>query len=239
MISQWAKQAPAAPAVTEYERQVPGGQYVNQSSTDTAQIPGGPYLNDQMIRLLLILCLAIALPADARKAKRPKPVPVPVCSEFGWCSMGLIKNVPEDPYMPWTVIGPNAILMMNNNAGQWTQRRGTFTEVGGSSVALPYTAIYDEGPATYRVRTSAVQHLSTGGCVGMLTVGNGYPSTDSYRPAWATSDDCVNWIYRGRLLIDGSFTGYVRPIPARWWSTKTHRRRRITSIRARIGIWCT
>ena len=47
MISQWAKQAPAAPAVTEYERQVPGGQYVNQTSEDTAQIPGGPYLNDK------------------------------------------------------------------------------------------------------------------------------------------------------------------------------------------------
>jgi hypothetical protein len=37
----------------------------------------------------------------------------------------------------------------------------------------------------------------------MLRVGAGYPSSDGYVPAWASSVDGVAWRYRGKLRIEG------------------------------------
>lgn len=153
-----------------------------------------------MIRFLVLLLFATA--AFAGK---------PHCDAFGWCKQPNVGGWVQGSYTPVAVV-PGGIIVMGNSLfyGDWSEQTGTWTKLNTSFIAVPSEAVYDEpcGVNGYCVRTSAVQHLSTGGCVGMLTVGNGYPSTDSFRPSWVTSDDCKRWLYYGHLLIDGSEQGY-------------------------------
>lgn len=128
-----------------------------------------------------------------------------------WHKVGSVHGVSGGSYTPVLVTTTGISIFTNlatdGTSGQWNVQSGTWSKVGQTTVVLPSEAIFDEGPVFYRVRTSAVQHAD-GKCYAMLTVGNGYPTTDSYRPAFATSDDCITFTYQGRMVIDGSQDGY-------------------------------
>lgn len=156
------------------------------------------------MRWLVLILLALSLGAQAGKPKPPS-------DGVTWTHVGTVQGLCGGSYSPPIVTATGVSIFSNiacdGTQGQWNAQAGTWAKVNPSTVVLPYAAIFDEGPATYRVRTSSVQRAD-GKCYAMLTVGNGYPTTDSYRPAFATSDDCLHFTYQGRMLIDGSDAGY-------------------------------
>jgi hypothetical protein len=87
--------------------------------------------------------------------------------------------------------------------GQLYRYAGSWNRVTAGQLALAATDVTDVGPSSYKVRTSGIRHDPRAGWVAILRVGQGYPTSDGYVPALATSADGVRWTYRGKLQIEG------------------------------------
>jgi hypothetical protein len=85
-------------------------------------------------------------------------------------------------------------------------REGSFTHgVGATSVAISPGQLSDM-PGGF-IRTTAVVKGSQK-YYAVIHVGNAYEGNSTgFQPAWATSDDSVNWQYHGRTKIDGAVQG--------------------------------
>lgn len=70
--------------------------------------------------------------------------------------------------------------------------------IGGVSDPVLALAI----PGLY-IRTAGIAHHE-GRWYALLHVGNGYPTTIGYRPAWAESEDGLTWSYKGWVNVDGA-----------------------------------
>lgn len=110
-------------------------------------------------------------------------------------------------YTPLVVTGPDAIRVYANSNGAvdgtFFLREGSFTNgVGAASVAISPSQLTDM-PGGY-IRTTAVVKGAQR-YYALLHVGNAYTgNTTGFQPAWATSDDTINWQYHGRIKIDGT-----------------------------------
>src|SRR3954471_15547601 len=125
-------------------------------------------------------------------AQAKTPAPAPVQSDgVTWTKVGTIQGVTTN-YTPLVVTGSNAIRVYMGD-GTLHMGSGSWTKVPTMSTVIACNQVYDEGPDPYCIRTSSIVRGASGKYYGMLAVGNGYPTTDGYRPAWGTSDDGVNW----------------------------------------------
>ena len=88
-------------------------------------------------------------------------------------------------------------------SGQLVRYDGSWSGVGAGQVVLTAQAISDVGPADFKVRTAGIRHHPDVGWVAIVRVGRGYPSSDGYVPALATSPDSLQWTYRGKLQVEG------------------------------------
>ncbi len=114
-------------------------------------------------------------------------------------------------YTPLVITGSDAIRVYGNgknidgsDAGSLYLRQGSFSGgVGGASAVIAPYQLSDMPGGIGFIRTSAVVKGATK-YYAIVHVGNNYENnTSGYQPAWATSDDGVNWSYHGRIKIDG------------------------------------
>jgi hypothetical protein len=133
--------------------------------------------------------------------------------QVAWSSLGALKG-DQGNYTPVVITGPNTISVFvntkdwnTNGVGTWYCRTGSWKGVGNPSVVISPTQITDLPNAF--IRTTAVQRGPSGKWYAVLHVGGGYPSSNGFRPAWATSNDGVHWTYRGMFTVNGIFAPYV------------------------------
>jgi len=132
----------------------------------------------------------------------------PLADAIVWTVQPDIRGVKSN-YTPLVITGPNKIRVYANTDGRqqtngtYFLRSGTFTSVGKATAVILPSQITDQSGSPF-IRTTAVVRGPSGEYYAVLHVGDSYPSSTGYLPAWATSHDGVNWTYHGKFSIDGS-----------------------------------
>ncbi len=100
--------------------------------------------------------------------------------------------------------GTNGVkfVCFGNTDGPVYVASGSWSSVGKPKLVIPPSQIFDR-PNAY-VRTLGVARGPSGNYYAVLRVGDGYPTTVGYKPAWATSSEGINWVYHGKFQIDGT-----------------------------------
>lgn len=164
----------------------------------------------KLTSLFLLVLVAAAL--GAKPAKKTKPPPPPPPSTVPWTLASTVRN-DVGSYTPVVLLGGGNIRLYVNTTtdgsglGTWWRRDGTWSTVGGTSLALSPAQAFDQSGTPF-YRTSAVVRGASGNYYAIVHVGDGYPSPTGFQPAWATSPDGLTWTYHGRFLIDGSVPGF-------------------------------
>ena len=132
--------------------------------------------------------------------------------KVNWMSSGKIQGT-TGRYTPLVITGTDTIAVYGNYddtnafAGLYL-RVGNWKTANTASVVVPNNKITDQSGLPF-IRTSAVVRGESGKYYAVLHVGDNYPSSTGYIPAWATSDDGVNWVYHGKFVVDGVPTPYI------------------------------
>jgi hypothetical protein len=144
-----------------------------------------------------------ATTASGATTSTPPAAPTPA----NWQRLGTIAGLCCS-YTPLAVAHGAVQVFSNARSatadGEFYAYQGTLAAgVRSPQRLLAAAQITDVPAASYKVRTAGVRHHPALGWVAVLRVGAGYPSADGYVPALATSADGQNWVYRGKLAIDG------------------------------------
>lgn len=132
--------------------------------------------------------------------------------KVNWTSSGKIQGV-TGRYTPVVITATNTISVYGNYddtdafAGLYL-RVGNWKNVSSASLVVSTNKITDQSGLPF-IRTSGVVREASGKYYAVLHVGDNYPSSTGYIPAWATSDDGINWLYHGKIVVDSAPMPYI------------------------------
>ena len=135
-----------------------------------------------------------------------------IVNEVKWTSDGTVRGVNTN-YTPIVLTSSTGISIYTTALsqtvldGQLLRQTGTWTSVGTGKVVMSSSQVTDV--TNPYIRTTAIVKGPSGAYYGLIHVGSGYPSSNGFRPAWATSPDGVNWTYHGMITLNNYFAPYV------------------------------
>lgn len=162
-----------------------------------------------MIRaLVLLLLFAPMASAQSFWVSRPpsyeakKPKPPPNNDGIVWSHVGTTQGVTSN-YTPVVIIGGSQIRVFSNTNGTTDGnlylRVGSWSSVGSAAMAYDTPA----GSDNY-IRTLGITRGRSGKYYALMYVGPCYGCTQGFSPAFATSDDGMQWTYYGRVSPFGA-----------------------------------
>lgn len=132
--------------------------------------------------------------------------------KFIWMAKGRIQGV-TGRYTPLIITGANTVSVYGNYDNTDTfdglyLRTGNWANVGMASLVISKKNIIDQSGKPF-IRTSGIVRDTKGKYFAVIHVGDGYPSSTGYIPAWATSDDGIQWDYHGKFIVEGVPMQYI------------------------------
>lgn len=133
--------------------------------------------------------------------------------KINWMSNGEVLGI-SGRYTPVIITATNAISVYGNYDGTdefagLYLRVGNWKNVGLPSLVISKNKIIDQSGAPFIRTSGVVRGEKSGKYYAVLHVGDNYPSLTGYIPAWATSEDGINWIYHGKIVVDSSPMPYI------------------------------
>ena len=140
------------------------------------------------------------------------PIKIVSLEKVDWTSGGKIHGV-TGRYTPLVITATNAISVYGNYDDTDAfdglyMRVGNWKNVSSASPVISKNKITDQSGLPF-IRTSGVVRGASGKYYAVLHVGDNYPSSTGYIPAWATSDDGIKWVYHGKFIVDGVPMPYI------------------------------